>query len=60
MTIRVTSTDTDPWEGSVDEFVASQPEEIPELTRRRMETLKVGQHIEPEFNGTRFRIERVS
>jgi hypothetical protein len=60
MTIRVTSTDTDPWEGTVSDFIDGQPEEIPELTRRRIETLPVGQHIEPEFAGTRFRIERIA
>ena len=59
MTIRVTSPDTDPWEGTVDDFIDAQPE-LPELVRRRIETLRPGSHIEPEFAGTRFRIERTA
>lgn len=59
MTLRVTSSDTDPWEGAVSELLDAQPE-LPELVRRRIETLPPGAHIEPEFAGTRFRIARLS
>jgi hypothetical protein len=60
--LRITSPDTAPWEGTVSEFIDSQPEELPELVRRRIETLAVGQHIAPKFGeaGTKFRIERFS
>lgn len=58
MTIRVTSADTDPWEGSVDEFIENQ-EEISEFLLRRIEGLQVGEHIAPEF-GIKFRIERTA
>jgi len=58
MTIRVTSADTDPWEGSVDEFLENQ-DEISEFLLRRIDGLQVGGHIAPEF-GIKFRIERIA
>lgn len=56
MTLRVTSTDTDPWEGSVDEFLENQ-DEFSKFLLRRIQTLQVGEHIAPEL-GAKFRIER--
>ena len=58
MTLRVTSTDTDPWEGSVDEFIENQ-EDLSEFLLRRIDCLQVGEHIAPEL-GIKFRIERIA
>jgi len=58
--LRVTSADTDPWEGSVDDFLANQTlEEISEFLMRRIDALQVGEHIAPEL-GIKFRIERIA
>ena len=58
MTLRVTSTDTDPWEGSVDEFIENQ-EDLSEFLLRRIDGLQVGEHIAPEL-GIKFRIEWIA
>ena len=58
MILRVTSPDTDPWEGSVDEFLDAQPD-IPKLVQRRIETLEVNERVHFDFP-TKFTVERIS
>jgi len=59
MTIRVTSDASEPWEGSLDEFLESPDHDLPELVRRRIENLRVGERVAFDFEDT-FTVERTS
>jgi len=55
MILRVTSTDTEPWEGTLEELLEQQ--EIPVFVRRRIEGLEVGERVAFDFETT-FIVER--
>lgn len=56
-TIRVTSEGaSEPWEGSLDEFMENQ--DLPELVRRRIENLRMGERVSFDFEDT-FTVERI-
>lgn len=57
MNLKVTSEDTSPWEGSLEELLERQ--ELPELVRRRIENLKVGERVAFDFDTT-FTVERIA
>lgn len=57
MILRVTSDASEPWEGSLEEFLEHQ--ELPELVRRRIENLRVGERVAFDFDTT-FTVERTS
>ena len=57
MIIRVISTDTDPWEGSLEALLDHQV--IPEFIRRRIETLEVGEEVAFDFETT-FIVKRLA
>lgn len=58
MEIRITSEVSEPWEGSLEEFMA-QRDQLPEHTVRRIEGLKVGETVTFDFEDT-FTVERIS
>ena len=52
MELRITSPALDePWEGTLEQLLETDPE-LPELVRRRIETLEVGETIRPSFLST--------
>ena len=52
MKFRITSDALDqPWEGTLEELLEANPE-LPELVRRRIENLRVGEKIRPSFPST--------
>ena len=57
MILRVTSTDTEPWEGTLEELLEQQ--EIPAFVRRRIEALEVGERVAFDFETT-FIVERTN
>jgi len=55
MEIKVTSEDTDPWEGPLEELLERQ--ELSELVERRVRGLRPGERVSFDYP-TRFTVER--
>ena len=59
MQLRLTSTASNPWEGSLEELMVLQRDHLPEHTARRIEGLDVGETLTLDFDDT-FTVERTS
>jgi hypothetical protein len=57
--LRLTGTASLPWEGSLEELMECQRDQLPEHTARRIEGLRVGEKLTLDF-ADNFTVERTS